>query len=358
MSRQANPTVIGAFVVGALGLVVVAVMSLAGGALTREPFHAVAYFSGNVRGLQQGSTVEFRGVRVGTVTDISLVYDAGSQIMRIPVRMELDPDRLTVIGSGSGARRQDPAGFLDQLVEQGLRAQLDLKSFVTGQLSVGLDIRPDTPLERVGDAGGAYELPTLPSTLDRVAQVLQDLPLTELAGKLISTLDAAERLVSSGELDAAVRNAARAADDASRLVVALEARIAPLADTAAAALEQARASVAGVEAGAQRTLADYGALAQAASVRMEALATRLDATLDSLAALPARLEPIIQPGAAAMQEARGALENAKELLAEQSRTRYNLDVALEELAAAARSLRVMADYLEQHPEALLRGKAP
>ena len=50
------------------------------------------------------------------------------------------------------------------------------------------------------------------------------------------------------------------------------------------------------------------------------------------------------------------MSNARKFLAEDSRTRYNLDVALEELAAAARSLRLMADYLEQNPDALLKGK--
>lgn len=361
MSRQANPTVIGAFVVGAIALVVAGVLSFASGVFTRDRFEAVAYFLGNVRGLQQGSAVEFRGVRVGTVTDISLVYDAEQRAMRIPVRMELDPGRLRVIDADSGARSRDSARFLDELVDQGLRAQLDLQSFVTGQLSVGLDLRPETPAQRVGGTE-VYELPTAPSALDRFAQVLQELPLAELVAKLISTLDATERLVTSGELDAAVHNAARAAGDASRLVTALESRIGPLTDSAQAALEQARATLAGVDARAQRTLADYADLAQAASSRMDTLATRLDSTLDALATLPARIEsrlgPMIEPGTAAMEEARGALANARALLAERSRTRYNLDVALEELAGAARSLRVMAEYLEQHPEALLRGKGP
>ena len=49
---------------------------------------------------------------------------------------------------------------------------------------------------------------------------------------------------------------------------------------------------------------------------------------------------------------------AESLVSEDSNTRYNLDTTLEELAAAARSVRLMADYLEQNPDALLKGKRP
>ena len=75
MSARANPAVVGGFVVGALVLLVAAVLLFGSGAVLRERVPVVAFFSGNVRGLQEGSPVEFRGVRVGTVTELRLTLD-------------------------------------------------------------------------------------------------------------------------------------------------------------------------------------------------------------------------------------------------------------------------------------------
>ena len=100
MSARANPAVVGGFVVGALVLLVAAVLLFGSGAVLRERVPVVAFFSGNVRGLQEGSPVEFRGVRVGTVTELRLTLDVDSMDVLIPVYMELDPRSLTLAGVG------------------------------------------------------------------------------------------------------------------------------------------------------------------------------------------------------------------------------------------------------------------
>ncbi len=54
--------------------------------------------------------------------------------------------------------------------------------------------------------------------------------------------------------------------------------------------------------------------------------------------------------------ARGTLGNASNLTAPNSAQVQQLDSTLQEVSRAARSIRVLSDYLERHPEALLRGK--
>lgn len=360
MSRRANPALVGGFVVGALVLLVAGVLLFGSGTLLRERVPVVAFFSGNVRGLQEGSAVEFRGVRVGTVKHIRLLLDVDSNELRIPVHMELEARSLTLAGSSRDPQTSDAVPFLDALVEQGLRARLDMKSFVTGQLAVGLSMHPDTAVTRVGAITDVYELPTVPSTLDRFFEAVQDLPLQDIAVKLIDTLDRANELLESDQLASTLRDAAGTAAHARRFMNEFATSIGPAVDDVRTTMRETREVLQATSQRANTTLDEYRNLAKNTGTRFETLARKLDGTLTELggirASLDARIAPISDATVATLGDARGALANARNLLAEDSRTLYNLDVALKELAAAARSLRIMADYLERNPDALIKGK--
>ena len=360
MSQRANPTVVGAFVVGALALVVIGILVFGSGAVLRERIQVVAFFTGNVRGLQEGSAVEFRGVRVGSVKKIQLLLDVDSNELLIPVYMELETRSLVLSGSAEHADNAEAIPFLDELVAQGLRARLDLKSIVTGQLAVGLDMHPNTRIARIGAIDDAYELPTVPSTLDRVVQALQDLPLQEIAAKLINTLDRTSELVGDENLAAVLRDAAGTAADARQLMTDLRTHIGPAVVDARETLRETRTALQELGGHATTTLDDYRGLARNTTDKVTSLTDTMDKALKELggirASLDARIAPVAKSAEATLGEARGTLANARNLLAEDSRTQYNLNVALEELAAAARSLRIMADYLERNPDALLKGK--
>lgn len=362
MSRAASPAVVGGFVIGAIILIVASILVFGSGRLFQDRMAAIAYFSGNVRGLQEGSSVEFRGVRVGTVRAIQLVYDAGAKEMRIPVLLELEPGRLSVVDvSGAmGGGDEDEVRFLDALVAQGLRARLDLKSFVTGQLAVSLDMYPDTPVRRVGVDGELYELPTVPSTLDRVSQLLEELPLAEVAMKLISALDHVERLLAAPELEETIRHVRDTAVSSAALVSGLEEHVVPLARSAQLAAEDARRVLSGVESRLDETLLAYRDLAQHSDAGVARMVGQMEATLADVANLSRstdeRLAALSSTATAALKRAGVAMDGVAGLTAEDSRTRYNLDRTLEEMAGAARALRIMAEYIERNPDALLRGK--
>jgi paraquat-inducible protein B len=360
MSQRANPAVVGGFVVGALVLLVAGVLLFGSGTLLRERVPVVAFFSGNVRGLQEGSAVEFRGVRVGTVKHIRLLLETDSNELLIPVHMELEPHSLTFADSSRQPNVSGAHAFLDMLVEHGLRARLDMKSFVTGQLTVGLDMRPGTKITRVGALTNVYELPTVPSTLDRVVGALQELPLQEVAAKLIATLDRASALLENDHLNATLRDAAGAAAQTRRLMHALTTSIGPVVANAQETMREARRILLETSQQAGATLTEYKQLANNTEKQVGTLARKLERTLTELAgireSLDARITPVTDAMTQTLGEANGAFANARNLLAEDSRTHYNLNIALEELAAAARSLRIMANYLEQNPDALLKGK--
>src|SRR5512136_1190581 len=138
MSKQANKTVIGIFVVGAIALVVIAIVVLGSGKFFRKTFKAVCFFEGSVGGLNIGAPVVFRGVKIGSVTNVVLRLETTKLIFVIPVYIELEPDKIGVIGAPPKQVGQNLKAFIDR----GLRATLEMQSFVTGQMQVGLDFYP------------------------------------------------------------------------------------------------------------------------------------------------------------------------------------------------------------------------
>jgi paraquat-inducible protein B len=182
MSKQASPTLIGAFVVGAIALVVIGLLVFGSGRFFANRLKSVTYFPGSVKGLRVGAPVNFRGVRIGEVTAIQVLYDEKDGSMVIPVVMEVLPEQVTVIDQ-TGAQRSERADMED-LIQRGLRAQLQTDSLVTGLLSVDLDFYPAMPVElvRIDDPklSGYPEVPAIPSRMDELEQslgaVMQEVP--------------------------------------------------------------------------------------------------------------------------------------------------------------------------------------
>ena len=156
MSKPANKTVIGIFVVVALALVVVAVLVLGSGKFFKNNPKVVMYFQGSVKGLSVGSPVAFRGVKVGAVTEIKMLFNPKDLSVMIPVYVELEQGSLEVVQGGGSmeafrkAHSMNMKDFAQELIKRGVRAQLDMQSIVTGQLMVSLDFYPDKPAILVG----------------------------------------------------------------------------------------------------------------------------------------------------------------------------------------------------------------
>ena len=109
MSKQANKTLIGIFVVGAVALVVAGVAIFGTGKFFSERHRLVMYFDGSVSGLNVGAPVVFRGVKIGTVTDIVLRADPADMSIQIPVFIEIEPNRFERIGKARDKRNLEEA---------------------------------------------------------------------------------------------------------------------------------------------------------------------------------------------------------------------------------------------------------
>ncbi|MGH7168343.1 MAG: MlaD family protein [Nitrospiraceae bacterium] len=288
MGKKANPAVIGGFVVGAVALAVAGVLVFGSGEFLKEKGSWVSYFPGSVDGLQLGAPVTFKGVKVGQVTDIKVTFDAGDDTIRVPVHWELERDRIALMGisaelgeiQAKRAKKERPLAQI--LIKRGLRAQLQLQSFVTGQKIIQLDFFPDTPINLVGGdrEEKVPEFPTTESSTEKLTKTIENLPIDELFTDARNTLQGIDRLV---------RN--------------IDSQVLPPTH---ATLEKLQGTLSSV-----------------------------DATLG---------------------KAEGTLSSIDDMTAPGSPVRYELVNALKELAGAMRSMRVLADYLERHPEALVQGK--
>jgi paraquat-inducible protein B len=320
MSRRANPTLIGAFVVGAAILAIAAVLLLGSGDLFTEKPQFVLYFKGSVKGLNVGSPVNFRGVNIGTVTNIHLVMGTSESEIRIPVLIQINPESFLRSQQMVEQISTQSKRNIDKLIQAGLRAQLQLQSLLTGQLFIQLDFYPGTPVDLVGD--NKYpEIPTIPTPIEKITRKLEDFPVEKIMNNIISTSEGLNALINSPELHHAVVSLDDTMKNINRLVTSPE----------------LRQSIASLHA----ALDDLGTLARNLDDRMEPVSADLRAMLNET-----RL---------AMAQARATLESTQYLVSDQ-KLLYAVDNALTEITAAARSVHQLSDFLERQPQSLLRGK--
>lgn len=336
MSKKSNPTLIGAFVIGAVSLLVIAVLLFGGSELLVDKERAVAYFPGSVKGLRTGANVAFRGVRIGYVRDIQIQTDVNTLESQIQVEMELLSGALVFTEKGRvlGKAQQTQQAkdlSIQEIVDAGLRAKLDVESFVTGQLFVDLDFHPETPPLYRTENPPFTEIPTISSediqeVVNRVQRFLADIQesvdIEEIAKDVSSILNGIDELANSPDIRESLAGLNRIINDrdTQELTSSLQAAIAE----ARGALQDTRALVNNADA-------------------------RIGPLLDELMPAIEQLDDALAAGEA-------ALSNASEQMKGDTELAYELTTTLDELQGAARALRVFFDYIERNPEALIRGK--
>ncbi|MBN8928345.1 MAG: hypothetical protein BGO51_24085 [Rhodospirillales bacterium 69-11] len=178
--------------------------------------NVVTFFQGSVRGLSVGSPVELFGIRIGSVTGISLHLDPIAQKLGVAVHLEVQPERFKV---DNADQDRDPSEVLPILLRAGLRTQLKSTSLLTGQLAVALDFFPDAPPATLQMQGDTFVLPSEAGDIDSITRSVSDiagklnrLPLDKIGDSLLQTLQSADALVASPELKSSLQSVAQAAD--------------------------------------------------------------------------------------------------------------------------------------------------
>lgn len=163
----------------------------------------VVFFQGSVRGLSVGAPVEFRGVQIGRVTDVRLIYDQHSDFVKVPVYIELHPER--VLGVRESAI--DQSAMFDASIRSGLKAKLQNGNLLTGQLFIELDhYDADSVNALAKNEDGITIIPSVPSEFEQVAEgvtealaMLNSLPLEDLIVNVNNTVARTESLLTQFE---------------------------------------------------------------------------------------------------------------------------------------------------------------
>jgi len=345
MSKKASPALVGSFVISALVLLILGIAYFGSGRFLAKSYKYVAYFDGSLAGLSAGAPVTFRGVRVGEVSEIVVRYDIAEERIRTPVYVEF---HARSIQQASG----EPCGcqeLIRMLIDKGLRAQLTLQSLVTGQLAVELNLHPDKPVKLVGKDPRYPELPTIPSTMEQITKTLQDLPIHEIVGELRGAIKNIDQLAGSPELHKAVKSLDTTLEDVGNLARHIDSKVEPVvssfedtADAAKSTLQQASESIASVEQVLKDTLEDIRTLARDVNDQVDPVVSSFETAANA--------------AVDALEQARTTLATVQSVIAEDSKLHYEVVNALKELSAAAGAVRVLAEYLEQHPDSLIHGK--
>ncbi|MEJ2671754.1 MAG: MlaD family protein [Deltaproteobacteria bacterium] len=312
MAKQANRMMIGGFVVIALIILAASLAVFGSGKFFKNTVKCVMYFEGSVQGLTVGSPVLFQGVPVGSVLSIIIEVDPSELHPRIPVVIEYDPEKFKVAG-GAREWHRDPRKTIPLLIKRGLRGVLVTQSFITGQLAIEINFYPDTPIIMRGEASEYkeyIEIPTIPSTTQKLFDALAKLDLEGLQKHLEATLDGISKLANDPNLSASFKRLNETLQDARKLVKRVDRQVGPLAKNT------------------NKAVKDLGNLARNLDGRVGDLSTSLNKTLS---------------------DARGSVSQDSPLM-------VDLQNTLHELSAMSRSIRQLADYLDQQPQSLIFGK--
>ena len=323
MSTKVSPTLIGAFVIGAVALIVIAILLLGSGRLFRQTRDFVLYFDNSVNGLRVGAPVKFKGVEVGSVKDIRLQLEKGAEVNKIPVIIEIDLEKLTLRGA-TPEIAVDREAFHKAVVE-GFRGQLAMESLVTGVLYVALDFFPGTPINFVQqeNVNNKYpEIPTLPTSLElakgaveRILNKLEEVDFKRLIDSLTKTSDGVGQLVSVNS---------------------------PTVKSILQSVDQAMPQLRGA-------ISDFRTLTATANNNVTNVSADLHQTLTAA-------HSAIEQIAATMKEAETTIISVRATIDPNSPTFYELTKSLREVSGAASSIRLLADSLDRNPQAPILGK--
>jgi paraquat-inducible protein B len=322
VSARTHPRLLGAFVLGAIALVLAAVVFFSAGGWFEKRERFSVYFPGSVRGLNPGAPVTFRGIKIGEVAEVKAVLTGKPDpLIQVEVIIELMSD---IVETPPGVPRpfagMTAADAAKALIERGIRGKLQSQSLLTGQKYIDFDFLPGEPARFSGLDPRYPELRTTPTAMEKLGDKfeqffdkLAELPLDEMMEDVRKAIRSVREVLEAPELRGAIRKADRAMGE-----------LAPtLAD-------------------ARRTLADARKL-------LDTVGGEVELTSGSARETMAELRRTLDRAARSLDQLDRTLGSADEARVGATRT-------LEELERALKALRNLVDYVQTHPEAVVLGK--
>lgn len=316
MSEKQQTVAIGAFVIGASLITLVTLIYLLGTGFGKKE-KVVMVFDGSVKGLNVGAPLALRGVQVGEVTDIDLILDSAKTNVIMLIEANFDAENIHRKGIAD-------TDLTEELISRGLRAQLNSQSLLTGLLYVELDFYPESALNLVDIDSQYLQFPTIPTNLERITKKLQDLDISKLTDELESISNGVNTLVSSKQFQELPADLASTLESVRELTTQMREQLATTGPKLDTVLDETAVTVA------------------SANSQLPKLATLIETNLNTL-----------NTAIVAFEKGMTGIDG---LVSPDSATLYELNLALQEMTRAGRSLQALSNTLEAQPESLIRGK--
>ncbi len=324
---QQKSLAIGAFIVGALVLVFIALLFFSGGHLFSHKERVVMYFEESVQGLQIGAPIKLKGVVLGEITDIQINFPdeesgpaGNSDKNDITTRVTADLALQRISRTGTTVDRS----FFEDAIGKGLRAQLNYQSFLTGLLYVELNFFPDTQPKLYRLQDDYLEIPTAPTAFEEISKNLQEMNIKGLIDNLDNLTSRVNQLVQSGLIEQTLGSVKTAADSFTQVSGTLNTEVTSLSNSLATTNKELN-----------KLLVTLNEQTPLLAGSINSSLVELQKSLDnfSLAAM-----------------------GINQSFSEDGPLIVQLTSTLEDLSRSAKAFRSLSETLEQQPEALLRGK--
>jgi paraquat-inducible protein B len=323
--KRPSATLIGAFVLGGIALIVAAVLFFGSGSIAEKRLPMVSFFHGSVAGLRVGAPVTFRGVRIGEVKSmgIRLNPETGSYI--IQVNMELLTGTVRMYG---GSLPSADEKLIPGLVERGLTAQLVQESFVTKLLDVDLEFRPGAKGSRSGERTSAPEVPTVPSDWENFTKKFEEVDIAKVLAAVEQTFGSVNAILNSPQVKQTIDELPQLAGALHHTLNTIDHEVASLSGTGREAITSSAADL-------HKTLASVQTLS--ADLDREAVSTL--ATVRGT-----------------FKSANTTIDGTNVLLDPRGRTVIQIQRAIDDLAVASARLRNFSERIDRDPTVLVRGR--
>jgi len=319
---------IGAFIVGAILLVFLALLFFSGGDLFSQKERVVMYFEGSVQGLQVGAPIKLKGVILGEITDIQINFDSNTQDNGN--KNNSAKNIVTAVTGDLALKRISRKGtevsieFFEEAIKNGLRAQLNFQSFLTGLLYVELDFFPDTPATLYGFKKNYLELPTVATGFEELTKNLQEINLKGLVNNLDKLTLHLNKIVASGMIEQTLGSVKIAADSFTHTANTMGQDVSLLTKNLS------------------RTSSQLDQLLVSLNQQTPVVALELRASMVQLQKSLVELDK--------------ATNSVHQSFSEDSPLVNQLNETLDEVSRSAQAFRTLSETIDQQPEAFLRGK--
>ena len=339
MTERSTKTFIGAFVLGALALLVAFILLLGSGSLGAKNPTFVLYFNTSLKGLIQGSPVYFKGIRIGKVNSIQIRPQLQGARFQTPVVIEIERNTATILlDGGKEGEFFENTEALNKLIFNGLRAKLGITSILTGQLCVELDILKNAEPVNIAclrPYKGSPEIPTQLSSLDEALNTLEDIPVQEIIYDVMESVKSMSVQFQKVDL-AGLVDSLKATSDAVRVQVQ---------------------GLGSLKDHADKTLDAYASLATSAQKDFNYTMRRMNTTLDGVQRMSDDTSNAMNEARNAMKEVRQTAQSAGEFFSEDSVPVLEFSQTMLSLRKAAQSLSDLATLLEIKPNSLIFGRS-